>query len=102
MLFGQVKIGDRVRCNGGGTGNRKVAGKVGTIIGFIYNREGDSPLVEFDTDVDGHDGLGKCEASGEYGRCWFVPIESVEVIFDEIDFDDTIPDNLPISFDEII
>ena len=97
MLFGQVKIGDRVRCNGDGSANRKLGGKVGTIIGFLCNREDDLPLVEFDADVGGHDGVGQCEASGEYGRCWFVPRASVEVIFDEIN-----PDNLTISFDEII
>ncbi len=91
-----MQIGDRVRCKNS-TGNSAVTDKFGMIIGFVYDLKYDDPLVEFDENINGHDGLGKCSVSGKHGHCWFVPRSCIELIVDDV-----IPDRLSISFDEII
>lgn len=91
-----MQIGDRVRCKNG-VGKSAAADKFGTIIGFVCDQKYNDPLVEFDENINGHDGLGKCSVSGKHEHCWFVPRSCIELIVDDV-----IPERLPISFDEII
>ena len=61
------KVGDRVVCEYAND-NYFVGGKHGKIIGFTQ----DEFLIEFDDNVRGHDGNGRCgSVSGRKGHCWY-------------------------------
>ena len=78
-----IKIGDRVFA--GKAGKAGIAGTAGTVIGHSVF-DGD-PLVEFDENIDGHDGLGKFQTggrNGKQGHCWYVAEEDLEVITEEL------------------
>ena len=56
------KIGDRVKCLKAYDGNHYIIGQEGTVI----LKEGRYIVVEFDEEVEGHDGRGE----GEDLHCW--------------------------------
>lgn len=63
-----MNVGDRVvavNITESMVGNTPLNGESGTI---IQTFDDDMILVEFDNDVDGHDGGGM----GEYGHCWYL------------------------------
>lgn len=99
VLPGELHIGDRVRC-GRGTGNPRADGECGTVIGFYNNNDPDSPLVEFDKFIRGHDGHGSCDGVGKDGYCWYVPLVSIEYVAE--DEDSVLPDEISVTFDGII
>lgn len=64
MIF---HVGDRVRAISEYMGNQKIINQIGTIIRIDLQ----SMVVEFDNDIDGHDGgFG----TGKYGYCWCFPV----------------------------
>lgn len=97
VLPGELRVGDRVRC-GRGAGNPRAEGECGTVIGFVDDNQFDSPLIEFDKFIRGHDGLGKCNAVGKDGHCWYTPLDSIEYVIE----DPVLPDEISVTFDEII
>ena len=67
------KVGDRVVCEYAND-NYFVGGKHGKIIGFTQ----DEFLIEFDDNVRGHDGNGRCgSVSGRKGHCWYCDQRSI-------------------------
>lgn len=69
-----MNVGDRVvavNTTKGMVGNTPLNGESGIIIQTFDN---DMILVEFDNEVDGHDGGGM----GEYGHCWYLHSENVQ------------------------
>ena len=68
------KIGDRVKVI-----KYHAIGKIGIVRGiakFGYP----SILVEFDEDINGHDGNNKCDYKGRKGYCWYYDSEDLELI----------------------
>lgn len=73
--------------------------KLGTIIDLECSRNYDC-LVEFDEDVNGHDGLGWGKVSGKQRHCyWFHAQEIEEVILDSIPAEEM---GAALSFDELM
>lgn len=67
------KVGDRVVCEYADD-NYLVEGKHGKIIGFTQNEF----LIEFDDNVMGHNGNGRCgSVSGRRGHCWYCDQRSI-------------------------
>lgn len=63
------KVGDRVRCINRYYGNGYIVGKVGKVIDVdLYSCGSGEILVEFDSDICGHDGGGK----GKRNHCWWI------------------------------
>lgn len=67
------KVGDRVVCEYAND-NYLVEGKHGKIIGYTQ----DEFLIEFDDNVMGHNGNGRCgSVSGRKGHCWYCDQRSI-------------------------
>ena len=60
------EAGDRVI--GNGVGNANVENAAGTV---LYIKSTSNILVEFDTDIRGHDGIHACPVGGKDGHCWY-------------------------------
>ena len=60
------KAGDRVSCDSAGSAYVKAAeGRI------LYVRSQTEILVEFDKDIQGHDGMGACSVTGKADHCWY-------------------------------
>lgn len=66
-----LRVGDRVVCKADGNERLETVGKHGKIIEL--SEGSDSPLVEFDRDINGHSGSGR----GKEGHCWWCKIETL-------------------------
>lgn len=73
----KFKVGDRVKCVKCHDGNIKAVGKVGTVIKFSDTCS--DYLIEFDVNVDGHDGCG----AGKKGHCWWLFDRHLELARDK-------------------
>ena len=73
-----MNIGDRIKATVD-YDCKEITGKFGTIIGFS---DCDEALVEFDEDINGHD--GSCHEvsgiNGKDGYCWYVGNKLLEPI----------------------
>lgn len=70
-----LKIGDRI-IGGIDYSSKPTNGIGGTVIGFLKS-DSDMALIEFDTNIDGHDGMDS-EARGRKGKsgyCYYIPHE---------------------------
>ncbi len=63
MAFG---VGDRVSCTS--AGNAYIKNAKGRV---LYVRTQTEILVEFDANIQGHDGMDACPVSGRADHCWF-------------------------------
>ena len=72
----EFKIGDRVKCIGGYEG---AIGKKGTVMSYA-KQTNPRILVEFDENVNGHDGNGKSDYTGKNGHCWYFENKDLELI----------------------
>ena len=75
-----MNIGDRVIATEDYDDNIAIVREKGTVIGF--NKYHNLVLVEFESDINGHDGNG-CEdngISGRNGHCFYVPGRTLEPI----------------------
>ena len=70
----KFKVGDRVKTIAQSCGNKKVFGEIGT----IRIMDDDCYLVEFDNDIDGHDG-NTARYHGKDKHCWWVDKEILEL-----------------------
>lgn len=77
--------------------NKDFSHTLGTIIALhdMYKRY--DCLVEFDTYVGGHDGLGWGETSGKKGHCYWFWASEIEVAVD--DASKAIPEAYDITYD---
>lgn len=69
------KVGDRV-CRIDGLANSNATGKIGTVIAQEHPYISKHVLVEFDKNIDGHDGNGR----GKDGHCLWLPEYELELV----------------------
>jgi hypothetical protein len=74
----KYKVGDRVMSNENSVYFERMYNKTATIIYIDPDTVPDRYLLEFDEDVDGHNGLG--EFKGKDGHCWYVWENDFELI----------------------
>lgn len=75
----EMKIGDRVIAEDNHEG-KIIKGKTGSIIGTASSTG--MPLIEFDHNIDGHDGRGTNiqHIAGKDKHCWYVPEEKMKLV----------------------
>lgn len=73
----KYKVGDRVLCHRNSAYNTRIFNKTATII--YIDSDDQRYLLEFDEDINGHDGLSET-VKGKDNHCWWVGEECFELI----------------------
>lgn len=81
-------VGTRVKCVAPRE-RKHLAGKTGTVIAHSIGKN--VPLVEFDENVNGHNGLRRAARKGKNGHCWYCCDDELEAIPADKPFDDVLP-----------